>query len=722
MVFGEYKIDLHVHTPASSDYKGLKTDDEYKGILKQAKENGISLICITDHNTVAGYKKFMELKKQTFDLLCTLRKRNDSMEYQNIIEEEWQLFNSLHILMGVELCIHPGVHFIIVFQENVEISRVEKFILDLTKEPKVIVSGSANLVLDINFKLFFETVLTYFEEKECFIYAPHCDSSSGVIEAFKNFGDQRQKILQDDRLICLGFNKEDTKKYVMNSLMPHFQKKRSRQLHFIQDSDFHGRPGEKVGLLHFTIDKKLGNIGFDLLIKRFESNKMIRTSLDTALEDYEEFKKENFDNDLFIFENILEKKEEERLCKTLCALINSDKGGLEIHLEIKERSDTKEEVENILKYISDLLKVQLNYDFGIISYTQFQVSKSKQIFVMSLKDTNRLCLYNGVCYILDFSNNIQIANSTDIESIVSRKIYQKYGKRKEKLINSITMNSANIKNNLISFSNAYKVENYIIPYSEFDIKFVKSQKLPKQIKDLQDQVDENYNGNYVILHSIKDDIIAGRYSDSYFRISPPTFKINENIFNDGLDINTVEGNSIILIPGGGVLYISENKKLVSEIPCVIITPYEETIPLSTLIAFLKSSFLTWYFAKIKNYYEIIDFIIANKKKLIPVIKQIYKKDDSQLLGRHIQNILDFEKEFLKNISKMPKRTDEEKYKYIKYIENHNSTCDEQLRIIDKKIFNLIGFQKRNASELYKDLKELNIYDYKGLECLNKMYD
>ncbi len=33
---GWYAIDLHVHTPASKDYKGRKNEDEYKDIIKKA--------------------------------------------------------------------------------------------------------------------------------------------------------------------------------------------------------------------------------------------------------------------------------------------------------------------------------------------------------------------------------------------------------------------------------------------------------------------------------------------------------------------------------------------------------------------------------------------------------------------------------------------------------------------------------------------------------------
>ena len=56
------KIDLHIHTPASSCYKGTKDDDEYLKIVRTAKEKGLKIVAITDHNSISGYKKIKEIK------------------------------------------------------------------------------------------------------------------------------------------------------------------------------------------------------------------------------------------------------------------------------------------------------------------------------------------------------------------------------------------------------------------------------------------------------------------------------------------------------------------------------------------------------------------------------------------------------------------------------------------------------------------------------------
>ena len=51
-------IDLHVHTPASSDYQ--QAEVTILDILRRAETRGLAIIAITDHNTVAGYRHLVE--------------------------------------------------------------------------------------------------------------------------------------------------------------------------------------------------------------------------------------------------------------------------------------------------------------------------------------------------------------------------------------------------------------------------------------------------------------------------------------------------------------------------------------------------------------------------------------------------------------------------------------------------------------------------------------
>jgi predicted metal-dependent phosphoesterase TrpH len=47
-----YKMDLHLHTPASADWQ--QPGVSYLELLHRAELQGLDMIAITDHNTVAG--------------------------------------------------------------------------------------------------------------------------------------------------------------------------------------------------------------------------------------------------------------------------------------------------------------------------------------------------------------------------------------------------------------------------------------------------------------------------------------------------------------------------------------------------------------------------------------------------------------------------------------------------------------------------------------------
>ena len=50
-----YSMDIHLHTPASSDFQ--QPDVKYLEVLQRAEARGLDIIAFTDHNTVAGYRR-----------------------------------------------------------------------------------------------------------------------------------------------------------------------------------------------------------------------------------------------------------------------------------------------------------------------------------------------------------------------------------------------------------------------------------------------------------------------------------------------------------------------------------------------------------------------------------------------------------------------------------------------------------------------------------------
>ena len=51
------RIDVHLHTPASSDFQ--EAGVTFLDILNKAEARGLDLIAFTDHNSVAGYARML---------------------------------------------------------------------------------------------------------------------------------------------------------------------------------------------------------------------------------------------------------------------------------------------------------------------------------------------------------------------------------------------------------------------------------------------------------------------------------------------------------------------------------------------------------------------------------------------------------------------------------------------------------------------------------------
>ena len=64
-------MDIHLHTPASSDYQ--QPEASYLDVLQRAEARGLDIIAFTDHNTVAGYRRMQE-EIQQLELLEKLNR------------------------------------------------------------------------------------------------------------------------------------------------------------------------------------------------------------------------------------------------------------------------------------------------------------------------------------------------------------------------------------------------------------------------------------------------------------------------------------------------------------------------------------------------------------------------------------------------------------------------------------------------------------------------
>ena len=105
-----FTIDLHIHTPASSDFQ--QPEATYLDILEKAEARSLDMVAFTDHNTVSGYRKMtdeihqLELLERLGRLLSEERAR---------LERYRRLMGKVLVLPGFEFTATFGFHILCIF-------------------------------------------------------------------------------------------------------------------------------------------------------------------------------------------------------------------------------------------------------------------------------------------------------------------------------------------------------------------------------------------------------------------------------------------------------------------------------------------------------------------------------------------------------------------------------------------------------------------------------
>lgn len=163
------KFDLHVHTPASKDYKD--TDTKPEDIVTAAIQAGLSGIAITDHQTGEWIDKIKEVASK----------------------------NNLIVFPGVELKVvggEKGIHLIILFNTDKGASHVNDFlsrlgIKDYGNNPTI----AQKAIVEV------AKILSEFDP-EAIMSLAHCNNNQGAIGSMR--GEQRASIFNFDLKCLLG--------------------------------------------------------------------------------------------------------------------------------------------------------------------------------------------------------------------------------------------------------------------------------------------------------------------------------------------------------------------------------------------------------------------------------------------------------------------------------------------------------------------------------------
>jgi hypothetical protein len=227
-----WRMDLHLHTPASSDYE--QPDVTYLDILQKAEEREVDILAFTDHNTVAGYRAMQEEIEQ-LELLEGLNRLQKGEKER--LQEYRRLLEKILVLPGLEFTATFGFHILAIFPPETPIRSLEHLLLQIKVPVDKLDSGATEVGATTDVL----TAYRLLDEAGGLVIAAHANSTHGV--AMRNLGLGGQTKIawtQDPHLHALEVtdlesrSRRSTAKFY-NGSKPEYP----RRMHCIQGTDAH---------------------------------------------------------------------------------------------------------------------------------------------------------------------------------------------------------------------------------------------------------------------------------------------------------------------------------------------------------------------------------------------------------------------------------------------------------------------------------------------------
>ncbi len=271
-----YRMDLHIHTPASSlCYK--QSNITYLDILQKAEERGLDIIALTDHNTVAGVAAIRS-RIQELELLERLNRLRGGEKHE--LDEYRRLGRKMLILPGFEFTATLGFHIMGIFSPQTLVRELEHILLDLRVPPEKLDLGTSEVGATVDVLTAYRTIA----DAGGLVIAAHANSTHGVAMRGFNFGGQTKiAYTQDANLHALEVTDlEQTGRRTTASFYDGSKPEYPRRMHCIQGSDAHyvegdSRDAQEMGIGERATEVLLPELSFEALKEVFLGNDFTRT-------------------------------------------------------------------------------------------------------------------------------------------------------------------------------------------------------------------------------------------------------------------------------------------------------------------------------------------------------------------------------------------------------------------------------------------------------------
>jgi len=271
-----YRMDLHIHTMASSDY--LNKDADYIDILRRAEKRGIDVIAFTDHNTVKGYATMMENIDRLQFLEQSGRAQADELR---LLAEYRRLLDKVLVLPGFEFTATFGFHILGIFSPDTPVRYIEHILMSLNVPFDVLERGDAAAGSTDDVLSAYQMI----DEGGGLCIAAHANSNHGVAMRGIDFGGQTRIAYTQDKhlhaleLTDLGKRGRGSTQRFFNGTKPEYP----RRMHCIQGSDAHSldtttdRHITRYGIGERVTEIQLPERSFEAIIEVFKGTDFSRT-------------------------------------------------------------------------------------------------------------------------------------------------------------------------------------------------------------------------------------------------------------------------------------------------------------------------------------------------------------------------------------------------------------------------------------------------------------
>lgn len=373
-----YRVDLHLHTPASADYVDRVAG--FIDILRKAEQRSLDIIALTDHNTVAGYAAMMgEIERLSF-LHDLGRAQADELR---LLAEYRRLLEKVLVLPGFEFTATFGFHIIGIFAPDTPIRQLEHLLLSLNIPPIALDMGSSEVGASTDVLNVYRTI----NEAGGICIAAHANSTHGVAMVGLDFGGQTRIAYTQDRYLHalevtdLGRRDRRATQRFFDGTKPEYP----RAMRCIQGSDAHSLltvrdKNNRVispGIGERVTEVQLAERSFDALLEMFQSTDLSRSRIYTANrqpEDYVQSAREEGETLVLSFHESMERKGGRlaAVVADVCAMANTNGGTIYVGLSAEKKKkvvgveDTREAINTLQSEISQSITPTLNVEIDTL--------------------------------------------------------------------------------------------------------------------------------------------------------------------------------------------------------------------------------------------------------------------------------------------------------------------------------------------------------------------